>query len=370
MSIDYANIVQQNKHQLQCVGDWTIAGIVDLAKAKLKLPRAKEITLHGEAIQSMDSAGAWLIRSIIYRLEQKKIKVHLQSFADDYMSLLDLVSREEILKPLPAAFHPSFLYVIGETSINKLTQFVDFLAFAGEFFVRTFNSFVFPRHIHWRAFLNTIHETGYQALPIVALLSFLIGIVLSYQIGQQLKFYGANLYIDSLLGVAVLQEFAPLITAIIVAGRTGSAYTAQIGSMKINEEIDALHTMGISPFDQLVLPKVFGLIVALPLLIVWADIFGILGGMVMAKIQLGLSYYGFLQLFPKVVYLSTFFNGLSKAPVFAFIISIVGCFQAFQVKYSADSLGARTTKSVVQAIFFIIIADSVFSVMMTWQRIQ
>jgi phospholipid/cholesterol/gamma-HCH transport system permease protein len=219
-----------------------------------------------------------------------------------------------------------------------------------------------PSHLRFGAIIATIYRTGYQALPIMALLSLLVGVVIAYQMGLQLKTYGANIYIVDFLGLSILREFGPLMTAIMVAGRTGSAFTAQIGMMKLNQEIDALDTMGVTPAELLILPRIIGLFIALPLLTVWSDIFGIVGGMVMSNNMLHITTYDFLHRFPRVIPLKTLIVGLGKTPFFALIIASVGCFEGMKVQNSADSLGRNTTRSVVLAIFFIIVADAFFSI--------
>lgn len=338
---------------------------------ELPLPNNSKIILNCSKIQRLDSLGAWLLHTLINRLEKNHNHVELKDLSKEQKSFLNLITEKiEALQSIDTDKpRDNFLVILGKNAVEKFDQSLKFFSFVGEFVVSLWQSILQPRRLQWRAFLNIIDSTGYRSMPIVGLLSFLVGIVLSYQLGQQLKMYGANLYIVGLLGISILQEFGPLITAIISAGRTGSSFTAQIGSMKINEEIDALRTMGVSPFDRLVTPKVIGLIISMPLLTLWASAFGLLGGMIMSKIQLGISYYSFLSEFPKIIKFSTFMNGMLKAPVFAIIIAIVGCFQGFQVKYSADSVGTQTTKSVVQALFFIIIADAIFSVVMSWQTL-
>jgi phospholipid/cholesterol/gamma-HCH transport system permease protein len=169
-----------------------------------------------------------------------------------------------------------------------------------------------------------------------------------------------------LVGLAMLRELSPLLTAIIVAGRSGSAYTAQIGTMKINEEIDALRTIGVGPQELLVLPKILALIIALPLLTVYADVAGVLGGMIMASSKLGVSFDVFIDRLDDAISLSSFLTGVGKAPVFAVIIALVGCFQGFQASGSADSVGRQTTVSVVQSIFLVIVADALFSIVFNW----
>lgn len=227
---------------------------------------------------------------------------------------------------------------------------------------------------NWRRFqipsiVSNMASAGLYALPIIGLLSFLIGVVLAYQMGLQLETYGATIFIAYLSGMAIFREFAPLITAIIVAGRTSSAFTAQIGSMKINEEIDALYTMGLSPTELLVLPKLIALLLMFPLLIFWSDFFGVLGAMIMSKLMLHVGYYDYLIRLQDSVGFKQLMLGLYKAPAFAIIISLVGCFQGFQVKASADSVGSQTTRSVVQALFLIIVTDATYSILYSWLKL-
>jgi phospholipid/cholesterol/gamma-HCH transport system permease protein len=236
------------------------------------------------------------------------------------------------------------------------------LTFVGETTISIGHSIVHPTRLRWRPVLFNIRTAGFDALPIVGLLSFLLGVVVAYQGADQLRQYGANIFVADLVGVSMLREFAPLITAIIVAGRSGSSYAAQIGTMAVTEEIDAMRTLGIDPQEMLVLPKVIALVIALPLLTVFADVLGILGGMVMARQQLGVGYVDFLDRFVKAVVTSTALTGIGKAPVFAAIIAMVGCYQGFRTKGGADSVGRQTTRSVVQSIFLVIVADALFSI--------
>ena len=206
-------------------------------------------------------------------------------------------------------------------------------------------------------------------MPIVGLLTFLMGVVIAYQGADQLQRFGANIFIADLVGLSMVRELSPLLTAIIVAGRSGSAYAAQIGTMKITEEIDALRTIGVGPTELLVLPKMLALIIALPLLTLYADVTGVLGGMLMARSKLDVSFDVFLDRLGEAVSLSSFLTGIGKAPVFAAIIALVGCYRGFQVSGSADSVGRQTTVSVVQSIFLVILADALFSVAFNWLKI-
>ena len=226
-----------------------------------------------------------------------------------------------------------------------------------------------PSRIRLRPVLHNIQGAGFDALPIVGLLSFLMGVVVSYQGAEQLARYGASIFVADLVGLSMLREMSPLLTAIIVAGRSGSAFTAQIGTMKVTEEVDAMRTIGIAPMDLLVLPKVAALLIALPLLTIYADIMGVAGGMVMAKSQLGIGFGEFLDRFEKAVSLSSYMVGIGKSLTFALIVAVVGCFQGFRVSGSADSVGQQTTVSVVQAIFLVIVVDAAFSIIFSWLKI-
>ena len=251
---------------------------------------------------------------------------------------------------------------IGQSVIDAGRHGIALLAFVGEVAIAAAGSLAHPARIRWRPILFNIRSAGFDALPIVAVLSFLMGVVVAYQAADQLRRYGANLFVADLVGISMLREFAPLMTAIIIAGRSGSAYAAQIGTMAVTEEIDAMRTIGIAPLELLVLPKVLALMVALPLLTVFADVLGVLGGMVMAAVQLGVGFDDFLDRFSKAVSVTTLMVGVGKAPVFAAIIAMVGCFQGLRTRGGADSVGRQTTRSVVQGIFLVIVADALFSV--------
>lgn len=373
MSNNQLPTISISDQTIHCRGEWTLAHNLDalLAQNQQIKITAKQLAIDASALAKLDSAGAWILWKLSHTLEQQGSAVQITGLQDEQQALFTLVKTEseKISYPLPELPKKSWVWRIGKTVVVESLQTMDLVTFVGELFTVLAQSIWRFWKIQWTSFLNIIDETGYQALGIIALLNALIGVVVAYQLGQQLKIYGANIYIVSLLGVGILQEFAPLIAAIIVAGRTSSAFTAQIGAMQVNQEIDALRTMGLSPIERLVIPKVLGLLVAMPLLIVWADIFGILGGMIVAKNMLDINYYNFLIRFPQVIELGTFINGLIKAPVFAIIISGVGCFEGFRVGSSADSVGQQTTKSVVLAIFLIIVADAIFSIILPWQSI-
>jgi len=219
------------------------------------------------------------------------------------------------------------------------------------------------RELPFPALVHQLEETGLTALPIVGLLAFLLGIVLAYQGADQLKRFGAEIYTIDFLGVGFLREIGGLVTAIIVAGRSGSAFTAQIGTMRVNEEIDAMQTLGLNIAEVLVLPRVLGLVISLVLLTFFADVVGIVGGMVMTYVNLGITIPQFMRELEGAINLHTLLVGLIKAPVFAFMIAVVGCFEGLRVERNAASVGKLTTRSVVESIFLIIACDAGFSIM-------
>lgn len=351
--------------QLNCRGHWTLHHLptLEVLLAQVAWPTSGAVKIDGHGIETMDSAGAWLLCTWQKKLEDAGIKIRLLRFSKEAETLLGLVqARLKEETALPALPIPPALAKIGRSALASLGEFNDYLVFVGKLSVEALR--IIPKPSSWRigAIVSTIYRTGYQALPIIALLSLMIGVVITYQMGLQLKNYGANIFIVDLLGLSILREFGPLITAIMVAGRTGSAFTAQLGMMKLNQEIDALDTLGVTPGEILLLPRIIGLFISLPLITMWADMFGVFGGMIMSSTQLSITWYDFLHRFPQVIPLRALLIGLGKAPIFALVIASIGCYQGVKVEGSADSVGVNTTRSVVLAIFFIIVADAIFSV--------
>jgi len=351
--------------RLVCSGAWTLENLIPikLALKKIKQPKEGELIIDGKAVTQMDSAGAWVLNQYVKKNSLAGLKIRLQNFSEQAQALLILV--EECIIPKstsPMGVHLNTIQKIGRATLFQLRELRDFFTFTGKLAFEFIRSIFHPVQWRWRELASVINHTGFRALPIIALLSFMIGVVISYQMGNQLRSYGANVFIVNLLGLSVLREFGPLITAIMVAGRTGSAFTAQLGTMKLNQEIDALNTMGVTPGQLLLLPRIIGLFIALPLLTMWANLFGVMGGMLMANNMLGVSPHDFLNRFQHEIPVRALWIGLGKAPVFALLISSIGCFEGMKVQGSADSVGKQTTRSVVLAIFFIIIVDAIFSV--------
>ncbi len=347
-----------------CAGHWTVHHLAPLEKelGRTRWP-AGPIQIEFHRVEHMDTAGAWVLQRLLADLEREQHPVQLSGLSPEATDLLDLV-RATVMQAgaVPRRTRPRMLEKLGRNSVVIAVRGVGLLAFIGELSAAWLRQMVHPGQIRWREIAQSLGEAGHKALGIVGLLAFLLGIVIAYQGGVQLRQYGASLFIADLVGLSMVRELAPMITAIIVAGRTGSAYTAQIGTMQVTEEVDALRSMGIPPMDLLVLPKLLALVVALPLLTVFADIMGVLGGMVMASMQLDIAFATYIDRLGVAVSVDSYLVGLGKAPVFAAIIGTIGCYQGFQVVGSAESVGRRTTISVVQSILAVIVVDAAFSV--------
>ena len=366
-----AAITQPTSLGFKLEGCWNAQnmGSIERQLATIQVPTNTNVTANCAEIKAMDTAGAWVLQKMLRRFSQQNTIVNLNGLKLKFKKLLDAISAEivnlsqhenDATSKLTST--PNFIERIGKNTIDVFEQITEALNFIGETSIAFVKSLVQPKRIRWRPILFNIRNAGFDALPIVGLLSFLLDIVVAYQGADQLRQYGAKIFVADLVGLSKLREFAPLMTAIIIAGRSGSAYAAQIGTMAVTEEIDAMRTIGISPQELLVLPKVIALIIVMPLLTVFADGLGVFGGMLMARQQLDVSFVEFLDRFVKAVSPTAFMIGIGKAPVFAAIIAMVGCFQGFRTKGGADSVGRQTTRSVVQSIFLVIVADALFSV--------
>ena len=368
MTAEAATLTQPTPQALALAGRWTASGVssVEAQLQTLRGSSGQPLVADASGIEALDTAGAMLLQQLLARLRAEGIAVSLSGLRPPFAKLLKVVAEHALAttgQPAPAPIAaPTALEQIGRSTEAAWQHAVALLAFIGESAVALAGCVAHPARIRWRPILFNIRSAGFDALPIVGVLAFLLGIVVAYQGADQLRQYGANLFVADLVGLSMLREFAPLITAIIVAGRSGSAYAAQIGTMAVTEEIDAMRTLGIAPLELLVLPKLMALVIALPLLTVFSDVLGVFGGMIMARAQLGVGFVVFLDRFVKAVSPTAYLVGLGKAPVFAAIIVVIGCFQGFRTRGGADSVGRQTTRSVVQAIFGVIVVDALFSV--------
>lgn len=338
-----------------------VAGTL-LARAKA-IDTALQVDLDG--LEALDTSGAWLIAILMVRLQGQGIDVALVDSTSDRAALIRTVQAAlpavEAEAPQARGLAP-LLARVGAATVGVGAALVSLLSFVGEVLSGFAYGLVRPRRWRTAALVSQMQDAGFNAIPIVMLMSFLIGVVLSFQGASQLRQFGAEVFVVDLIGISILRELGILLTAIIVAGRSGSAFTASIGSMKVREELDAMRTLGLDPIEVLVLPRVIALVIMLPILGFIANMSGLFGGALMSWIELGVSPSMFVTRLQENTDIWHLAIGMIKAPFFAAIIGLVSCWQAMQVRGSAESVGRRTTTSVVQSIFLVIVADAVFSV--------
>jgi len=351
-------------HHLKLIstGDWTLKTVPMIEKILYKIPRDKKIIWDFSGVSDFDSAGILLFIEY-YNQFQKDTKVEVLGYTANQKEMYTLLKTSDEDSVVPVK--KGFLENLGRDTLEMYQDIKDFVTFLGHLFMAMLHTLIKPKDIRFKEMVYHIHQSGFNALIIIGLTSFLVGMVIAYQGAVQLAKFGADIFIVDTVAISITRELGPMITAIVIAGRSGSAYTAEIGAMKITEEISAMRTMGFDPYYFLVLPRIFALMIALPLLIFFADIIGILGGLVAAKMQLGISMTQFTDRLYEVLEVKHYILGMIKGPVFAFIIASIGCFRGLQVSNNTESIGLHTTASVVNAIFMVIAFDALFSVLYT-----
>ncbi|MGX5914220.1 MlaE family lipid ABC transporter permease subunit [Aliidiomarina sp. Khilg15.8] len=343
-------------------GDWTIKHYTRLKAELAELPEVPEsAACNVESMGRLDTAGVQLL----YRtLGEDKLRE--LSLPEQQRNLVDTVinacsAQEPATLPKGNGF-VEMIERVGVVSAGLYKQQIGLLGFMGAVLQSAAQVALHPSRWRVTAFVAQLEETGLNAVPIVALLSFLVGAVIAFLGATVLSDFGASIYTINLVGFSFLREFAVLLAAIMLAGRTASAFTASLGSMKANEEIDALRAQGLNPLELLVLPRVLAMLVSLPALTLIAMAAGIGGGMVVAALALDISPAMFFYVMERDIEITHFWVGMIKAPVFALLIAIIGCNEGFKVSGSAQSVGEHTTSSVVQSIFMVILFDALFAV--------
>ena len=347
-------------------GAWTAAGmraealIAAAAQALSALPEGP-VALEAAAQAEVDTVGALVLEHIAAEAGRRGRSLDFSGLPSNWQATLALVERAGEHTPPPAPEPFSGFAYIGKVAVDLARHYRDMLAFIGEVTLHLLPLLVRPWRIRWDSVIVEIEAAGVRAVPIVALLSFLIGVVLAYQAGVTLDRFGANVFIADMIGVVVMREMGPMIAAILVAGRTGSSYAAQLGSMRVTQEIDALRSLALPPVEMLVIPRFLALAITLPLLTTLANAAGVLGGMVVATGGFGLDWTVGLQRLGRLEN-THYWVGLVKTPVFATVIALIGCQAGMSVRGSALEVGRATTSSVVQAIFWVIVLDAIFSI--------
>ncbi|MBP6498180.1 MAG: ABC transporter permease, partial [Campylobacteraceae bacterium] len=355
---------------LRFEGAWTKEAVASLEKSFLRLPLQSSLSYQFDfsEIEAFDTHGIMLILHYLHRLKSLSASITLLHKDEHFQKLFEICDthfpKEELARE-PKNVILDFLENVGKTMVEGYKTLSSFFSFTGELTHHVSASLLNPFSIRLRAMLYHIEQSGAGAIPIILLTSFLIGVVIAYQGATQLEKFGANIFIVEMVTISAVRELAPLLTAIVVAGRSASAYTAQIGVMKITDEVDAMRSMGFSPWNFLVLPRLFALMISLPLLVFFADIVSVFGGMVVASSRLDVNFVEFIDRIKETVALKHLIIGLVKAPIFGAIIATIGCFRGFQIDSSTESVGKYTTISVVNAIFWVIAMDAIISVLLT-----
>lgn len=332
---------------------------------KISASSAGELVFDLDSLKAIDTGGAHLVIKLRQALETQGHQVRLIG-NPVHLNLIDQIAqREPSERPEEDTRNrlTRFLENTGQSAVSGGREVVNLIGFFGLVLSRFGRSLLHPSRFRVTALVHHMQAVGLSAVPIVCLISFLIGIVLAYMGSIQLRTFGAEVFVVNLVSVAVLRELGIMLTAIVVAGRSGSAFTAAIGSMKVREEIDAMQTLGLDPIEVLVLPRILALLITLPILGFIADIMGLLGGGLMSWTSLGVSPGMFITRLQETTDVWHYVTGLIKAPFFALIIGLIGCYQGFQVSGSSDSVGQMTTTSVVRAIFMVIIVDAIFAIL-------
>jgi phospholipid/cholesterol/gamma-HCH transport system permease protein len=347
-------------------GAWRIENIAAIEAALAQLQEgARRLVVDAGSLEALDLSGAWLLRERLHALQGAGSRIEFSGEPPSQFAFLDELTeqqaREGAVEPEPPGTWRDAIAWIGRGSVQQLHQGIDAVGYLGRIAVTGLRA-LRPRHLRLASITRHIYETGIQAIPIVSLIAFLISVIVAYLGAQTLRTFGGEIFTVDLVAIAVLRELGVLLTSIIVAGRSGSAFAAEIGVMQLNDEVDALKSMGVDPFEVLVLPRLIALLIALPLLTIVADAMGLAGGALLSSLLLDISLTQFIPRLQDALAPTTFWAGLIKAPVFAVLIAMVGTYRGMQVRDSSRELGRLTTVAVVQSIFLIIFADAVFAV--------
>lgn len=350
-------------------GHFHLLGALDLYhthEAKLMLKKmvsgsSDPVIINVSGLTKLDTVGALLLRQL-----QEKHKIKIQHLKSEHTELFNLVAKAEIARPVIIPHVPAWrrgLNGLGKQTVMAYQAAIQFTAFLGQVCVTLSKSVFSRKAMRFPDIMHHIEETGIEAIPIIGTMAFMIAVVLAYQGIAQLRPLGVENLTVNLVAISVLREMGVLLTAIMVAGRSGSAFTAQIGVMKVREEVDALQVIGINPFEVLVMPRLIALVITLPLLAFLADMMGLFGGGVMSWLLINIPPGAYMERVRSVASGNDFLVGMIKAPVFAFLIAMVGCMHGMKVSGSAESVGRETTASVVKSIFLVLAADALFSIL-------
>ena len=355
--------------ELRPAGSWTAANVTALEALSggvtEQLDRSKTVRLDMADIRELDTLGAWMLEKMSRRATSAGHRTEVVGVADNYAGLIAELHQVNRHNPAPVpALNPVVARVsdVGRSAYGATEDVAVFLQMLGSLFLALFGVLSRPRSLRLTSLVYQLYKVGFQAIPIMVLITFLIGAIIAQQGIFHFRKFGADSYVVDMVGILVLRELGVLIVAIMVAGRSGSAYTAELGSMKMREEIDALSTMGLDPVEVLILPRIIALILALPILSFIGSMAALYGGGLVAQFYGGMGPAIFIARLHDAVSVTSFEVGIIKAPFMALAIGVVACSEGLRVKGSAESLGKQTTTSVVKSIFLVIVLDGLFAV--------
>jgi phospholipid/cholesterol/gamma-HCH transport system permease protein len=355
--------------ELRPAGSWIAANVTALESLSngvaAELDRSRAVKLDMAEVSELDTLGAWLFEKISRRATSAGHRADVVGVPDNYAGLIEEVRQVNRHNPAPPpALNPVVVKVndIGRSAVGGMEDVTVFLQMLGSLFLALIGVLRRPRSLRLTSLVYQLYRIGWQAIPIIVLITFLIGAIIAQQGIFHFRKFGADSYVVDMVGILVLRELGVLIVAIMVAGRSGSAYTAELGSMKMREEIDALATMGLDPVEVLILPRILALICALPILAFIGSMAALYGGGLVAQFYGGMGPAIFIARLREAVSVTSFEVGIIKAPFMALAIGIVACSEGLRVKGSAESLGKQTTTSVVKSIFLVIVLDGLFAV--------
>lgn len=365
--MNFQAILDDASDRLRLVGDCRMSDLPELDSRLRAVEGARPPSLVVDLADAgaFDIGPAWLLYRLLERLAASGTRVSLEGAAPRHFAYLEGLSASEPT-PEPAGAGSAVvrqLADLGRAGEARLRTWYDAFVFGGQVLVTAGTRWTTLRGLRLPSIVRHVYETGVRAVPVVALIAFLISVIAAYIGAQQLRPFGAEIYTVDLVAIGVLRELGVLLTAIMVAGRTGSAFAAELGVMKLNDEIDALESMGLNPLELLVLPRVLGLVIAMPLLTVVADGMGLAGGAVLTRYLFDLSWPQFVTRLDDAIAGTTFWAGMVKAPVFGLVIALTGTLRGLQVRESSRELGRLTTVAVVQSIFLVILVDALFAIL-------
>ena len=333
------------------------------------IPARLRVDLAG--VEFLDSAGALALMELEREVRGRSVTFEFANLTDKARGIMGLIDPKALVTPPLISDRQTGNIVerLGEATLRVIDDYKRMSTFLGELLGALTHALLHPRAVRWNDVAFYMKRAGVDGLPIVGLIALLLGLILAFMSSLQLKQFGANIYVASLLAISIVKELGPIMTAILVAGRSGSAFAAEIGTMMVNEEVDALTTMGFSPVRFLAVPKVLATLIVVPLLTLYADFFGILGGLIVGIVGLDLTTYTYLKETQTSLSLMDLITSLIKSGFFAVIIAGIGCQRGFEVRGGAEAVGAATTSAVVAAIFLIIVTDSAFALVFQYLHI-